>query len=220
MEASDFWNDQNTAQQTVREASRLKGKLHPFLKLEERLQNIEAGVELAREFDDVDSAREAITEFLSLEEDIDSFELVTLLDKPSDPNNAYLSIQAGAGGTEAFDWAQMLQRMYIRWADSRGFKVSITDEQEGEGAGISSTSIKIEGEYAYATSRTSGEFIGSSAFPPLMLPENVTPHSPQSTALLKFQTILISKSLRATSRSRQPALAARGARMSTKLRLR
>tara|TARA_B100000459_G_C8588901_1_gene206820 strand:+ start:314 stop:1333 length:1020 start_codon:yes stop_codon:yes gene_type:complete len=149
MEASDFWNDQNTAQQTVREASRLKGKLHPFLKLEGRLQNIEAGVELAREFDDAESAREAVAEFLSLQGDIDSFELVTLLDKPSDPNNAYLSIQAGAGGTEAFDWAQMLQRMYMRWADSRGFKVSITDEQEGEGAGISSASLKIEGEYAY-----------------------------------------------------------------------
>ena len=149
MEASDFWNDQNAAQRTVREASRLKGKLHPFLTLESRLQNIEAGVELAREFDDAESAREAVAEFLSLQEDIDSFELVTLLDKPSDPNNAYLSIQAGAGGTEAFDWAQMLQRMYMRWADSRGFKVSITDEQEGEGAGISSASLKIEGEYAY-----------------------------------------------------------------------
>ena len=127
MEASDFWNDQNTAQQTVREASRLKGKLHPFLKLEDRLHNIEAGVELAREFDDAESAREAVAEFLSLQGDIDSFELVTLLDKPSDPNNAYLSIQAGAGGTEAFDWAQMLQRMYMRWAYSRGFKVSFTD---------------------------------------------------------------------------------------------
>ena len=149
MEAPDFWNDQNAAQKTVREASRLKGKLHPFMKLEERMQNIEAGIELAREFDDAYSAREAVSEFLSLEGDVDGFELVTLLDKPSDPNNAYLSIQAGAGGTEAFDWAQMLQRMYMRWADSRGFKVSITDEQEGEGAGISSAALKIEGEYAY-----------------------------------------------------------------------
>lgn len=149
MEAPDFWNDQNAAQKTVREASRLRGKLQPFMKLEERMQNIEAGIELAREFDDADSAREAVSEFLSLEGDVDGFELVTLLDKPSDPNNAYLSIQAGAGGTEAFDWAQMLQRMYMRWADSRGFKVSITDEQEGEGAGISSAALKIEGEYAY-----------------------------------------------------------------------
>ena len=149
MEAPDFWNDQNTAQQTVKEASRLKGRLQPFLKLEERLQNVEAGIELAREFDDADSAREAAEEFRALDADIDSFELVTLLDRPTDPSNAYLSIQAGAGGTEAFDWAQMLQRMYMRWAGSRGFKVTVTDEQEGEGAGISSASLKIEGEYAY-----------------------------------------------------------------------
>ena len=96
-----------------------------------------------------DLAREAAEEFRALDADIDSFELVTLLDRPTDPSNAYLSIQAGAGGTEAFDWAQMLQRMYMRWAESRGFKVTVTDEQEGEGAGISSASLKIEGEYAY-----------------------------------------------------------------------
>tara|TARA_B100000519_G_C14234062_1_gene433863 strand:- start:780 stop:1766 length:987 start_codon:yes stop_codon:yes gene_type:complete len=149
MEASDFWNDQSAAQQTVRESNLLKSKLHPFLKLEERLQNVEAGIELAREFDDPDSAREAITECATLHRDIDSFELVILLDKPTDASNAYLSIQAGAGGTEAFDWAQMLMRMYMRWAEGRGFKVTVTDEQEGEGAGISSASLKIEGDYAY-----------------------------------------------------------------------
>ena len=149
MEASDFWNDQSAAQQTVRESNLLKSKLHPFLKLEERLQNVEAGIELAREFDDPDSAREAITECATLHRDIASFELVILLDKPTDASNAYLSIQAGAGGTEAFDWAQMLMRMYMRWAEGRGFKVTVTDEQEGEGAGISSASLKIEGDYAY-----------------------------------------------------------------------
>ena len=149
MEAPDFWNDQSAAQITVKESSRLKGKLNPFLKLEERYQNVEAGIELAREFDDAESAKEAITEFTALNKDIDSFELLTLLDKPTDSANAYLLIQAGAGGTEAFDWAQMLMRMYMRWAESRGFKVSITDEQEGEGAGISSASLRIEGEYAY-----------------------------------------------------------------------
>lgn len=149
MEAPDFWNDQAAAQATVKETNLLKGKLNPFLKLEERYENVEAGIELAREFDDSDSAREAVTEFKALNKDIDSFELVTLLDKPSDSANAYLSIQAGAGGTEACDWAQMLMRMYMRWAESRGFKVSISDEQEGDGAGISSASLKIEGDYAY-----------------------------------------------------------------------
>jgi peptide chain release factor 2 len=149
MEAPEFWNNQNSAQEIVKEANRLKGKLNPFLTLEERYENVEAGLELAREFDDADSAQEAVAEFEALGKEIDSYELVTLLDKPTDPSNAYLNIQAGAGGTEACDWAQMLLRMYMRWAEGRGFKVSITDEQEGEGAGISSASLKIEGDYAY-----------------------------------------------------------------------
>lgn len=149
MEAPDFWNDQNTAQETVREANRLKGKLNPLRALEKRFENVEAAIELAREFDDADSAREAASEFKSLNKDIDSFELVTLLDRPSDPNNAYLTIQAGAGGTEACDWAQMLMRMYTRWAEGRGFTVSVMDEQEADEAGISSATLKIAGDYAY-----------------------------------------------------------------------
>lgn len=149
MESPEFWDDPSAAQETVKEANRLKGKLHPFLALEERYANVEAGLELAREFDDADSGREALREFKALGKEIDAFELVTLLDQPSDINNAYVLIQAGAGGTEACDWAQMLLRMYMRWAEKHGFKVTVTDEQEGEGAGISSASLKVDGEYAY-----------------------------------------------------------------------
>ncbi len=133
MEAQDFWNDQASAQETVKEANRLKGKLKPFLALEKRYENLEAAIELAREFDDADSAKEATDGFGTLSKDIDSFELVTLLDKPSDPSNAFLTIQAGAGGTEACDWAQMLMRMYMRWAEQHGFKVTITDGRGGRG---------------------------------------------------------------------------------------
>jgi peptide chain release factor 2 len=149
MEAPGFWSDPSAAQETVKEANRLKGRRNPFLALEKRYEDLEAAIELAREFKDADAAREAVQAFKSLDEDLDAFELVTLLDQPSDPSNAYLSIQAGAGGTEACDWAQMLMRAYTRWAEQHGFKVTITDEQEGEGAGISSASLKIEGEYAY-----------------------------------------------------------------------
>lgn len=149
MEAPDFWNDQQAAQEIVKERNLLKGKLDPFLDLEKRFEDLEAALELAKEFEDPDSAREAVAGADALDRDIDSFELVTLLDKPSDPNNAYLTIQAGAGGTEACDWAQMLMRMYTRWAEQHGFKVTVTDEQEGEGAGISSASLKIDGQYAY-----------------------------------------------------------------------
>ena len=113
------------------------------------MEDLKATVELAREFDDLDSAREARANFDQLEKDLESFELLTLLDGASDPNNAYVVIQAGAGGTEACDWAGMLYRMYTRWAEKNDFKVTVTDYQDGDGAGISSASLKIDGPYAY-----------------------------------------------------------------------
>ncbi|MFT6863892.1 MAG: peptide chain release factor 2 [Akkermansiaceae bacterium] len=112
------------------------------------------GIELAKEFDDIDSAKEARTTFDKLCTDLDSFEVIILLDAPSDPKNAFVVIQAGAGGTEAGDWAGMLYRMYNRWADQHGFKVTVTDYQEGEEAGISSASLKVEGPNAYGYLKT------------------------------------------------------------------
>ena len=126
-----------------------KDKLDPFLKLEEEFKNLSSGIELAKEFDDIDSAREARTTFDRLSKNLESFELITLLDAPSDPKNAYVTIQAGAGGTEACDWAGMLYRMYNRWAERQDFKITVTDYQEGDEAGLSSASLKIEGPYAY-----------------------------------------------------------------------
>ena len=149
MEAPDFWNDQQAAQATQKEASLLNGKLKPFLELEKRFEDLTAGIELAKEFEDDDAAKEAGEGYSSLVKDLDGFELITLLDAPSDPANAYVTISAGAGGTEACDWAGMLYRMYQRWAESKGFTVTTTDYQEGEGAGISSASLKIDGDYAY-----------------------------------------------------------------------
>jgi len=112
------------------------------------------GIELAKEFDDIDSAKEARATFDKLCTDLDSFEVIILLDAPSDPKNAFVVIQAGAGGTEAGDWAGMLYRMYNRWADQHGFKVTVTDYQEGEEAGISSASLKVEGPNAYGYLKT------------------------------------------------------------------
>lgn len=149
MAAPDFWNDQESAQATVKKTNQAKARLNPFLELERRAEDLDVLIDLAREADDAESAGEAASEFRAIGSDIDSFELVTLLDQPSDVNNAYLTIQAGAGGTEACDWAQMLLRMYTRWAEKRGFSVTITDEQEGEGAGISYASLKIDGDYPY-----------------------------------------------------------------------
>jgi peptide chain release factor 2 len=149
MAAGNFWDDSEKAQKTVAEANVLKRKLQPFLKLEERTDDLDVLIELAREADDADTASEAIQEFASIGKDLDSFELITLLNQPNDATSCFLTIQAGAGGTEACDWAEMLRRMYSRWAEGKGFHVSLLDEQDGEGAGIRSATLKIEGDYAY-----------------------------------------------------------------------
>ena len=145
----DFWNDQEKARVVLAETNLQKGRLVPFLAIEKDLENIAANIELARQFDDLDSAKEANAGYQALTKEIDRFEVLVLLDGKADTSNAYVTIQAGAGGTEACDWAGMLLRMYQRWAEGRGFKVTTTDYQEGDGAGISSASLKIEGEFAY-----------------------------------------------------------------------
>lgn len=149
MALPEFWNNQEKAQTTIQQKNAVAAKVEPFLKLEERLADLAASMELAKEFDDIDSARQAAEDFLSIGKELDSFELITLLNSPTDISNAYLNIQAGAGGTEACDWASMLLRMYTRWAEDRGFKVTTLDYQEGDGAGISGVSLLIEGQYAY-----------------------------------------------------------------------
>lgn len=145
----EFWNDQEKARKILAETTKLKNKLVPFAKLESDLEDLRANIELAKEFDDLDSAKEANVGHAKLTKNIEKFEVLTLLDGPSDISNAYVIIQAGAGGAEACDWAGMLLRMYQRWAENRGFNVTITDYQEADEAGISSASIKIEGDYAY-----------------------------------------------------------------------
>ncbi|MGE9268562.1 MAG: peptide chain release factor 2, partial [Verrucomicrobiales bacterium] len=149
MTEPSFWDDSEKAQGVVGEANAIKRKLNPFLDLEKRFGNLTAAIELAQEFDDLDSAQEANALYQKVSKDLEAFELLTLLDGQSDPNNAYLTIQAGAGGTEACDWASMLLRMYTRWAEQNDFTVTTTDYAEGEGAGISYASLKIEGPYAY-----------------------------------------------------------------------
>lgn len=149
MSNPDFWNNPDKAREVNAQASAMKKKVETFLSLEARAENIDAAVALAKEFDDLDTAREAQRDFHSLDEAITSFELLTLLNQPNDSCNAYLVISAGAGGTEACDWAQMLHRMYTRWAERKGFTVETLDWQDGDEAGLRSATIKITGEYAY-----------------------------------------------------------------------
>ena len=149
MANTDFWDDPDKAQIIVGEANLVKGRLNPFLGLENRASNLDEVIELAKETDDIDFAREAHDDFNAIVTALDKFELITLLDKPIDASNAYLTIQAGAGGTEACDWAEMLLRMYTRWAENKGFTVTNLDYQDGDGAGCRTASLKIDGPYAY-----------------------------------------------------------------------
>ncbi len=149
MGAPEFWNDPDKAKSISSKAAGLKKKLETFLSLESRVADIEEGISLAKEFDDADLAKEAITNAKSLETDIRSYELLTLLDQPSDISSCFLAISAGAGGTEACDWAQMLQRMYVRWAERKGYAVEVLDYQEGDEAGLRTATIRITGDYAY-----------------------------------------------------------------------
>ena len=144
-----FWNNQEKAREVLAETNLCKGRLEPFLKLESEFADLRSGIELAKEFDDLDSAREARQTYERIRTELRSFELLTMLNAPSDPNNAYMTIQAGAGGTEACDWAGMLYRMYNRWAENKGFKITVMDYQVADEAGIASASLKIDGPYAY-----------------------------------------------------------------------
>jgi peptide chain release factor 2 len=149
MSNPEFWNNPDKARDINGQASGMKKKVSTFLDLENRAANIDAAVALAKEFDDLDTAREALKEFTALDRDITSFELLTLLNQPNDQSNCYLVISAGAGGTEACDWAQMLHRMYTRWAESKGYKVETLDWEDGDGAGLRSATVKISGENAF-----------------------------------------------------------------------
>jgi len=149
MTSNDFWNDSKAAQKTVNEANLLKRKYNPFIKIKQRYADLVELIALAKEYQDADSAEEAAAEYLAICKDLDAFELLTLLDKPNDISNCYITINSGAGGTEASDWAEMLLRMYSRWADKKGYSVHMVDYTDGDGAGYSSVTVKVEGDYAY-----------------------------------------------------------------------
>lgn len=145
--APNFWNDQEKAQKTVQARSRLERQIN-------RQESFETGVsdaEVLFEFAETDeSSLKELNDLISrLEKEVADAETEMLLSGETDANNAICSIQSGAGGTDAQDWAQMLLRMYLRWAEKRGFKVEILDEQAGSEAGIKSATFRVEGEYAY-----------------------------------------------------------------------
>lgn len=150
MSAPDFWNNKDRAQQLVEEVSLLRGKINPLLALQRQIADLHVLVELATiEADQNQAALEVETELNAFTKTLEQFELKMLLSGPNDRNSAFLSVQSGAGGTEACDWADMLLRMYQRWCERRGYQTSIIDIQAGDEVGIKSATIRVSGEYAF-----------------------------------------------------------------------
>ena len=139
--AADFWDDPKEAEQFLKELAGVKFWVTGFDK-------IAAGVEaliVLLEFED----EEIDTAYNAVFEDVEALELRNMLGEEGDNLGAVLTINSGAGGTEANDWSAMLMRMYIRWAERNGYKVTVTDELEGEDAGIKSVTMQVEGDYAF-----------------------------------------------------------------------
>jgi peptide chain release factor 2 len=149
MSEADFWNKQESAQQVLQEVKALRNWLDPYEKLTARLKSASELDELLKESPDPEMDAELDRELESLDSELDSFEMKTLLRGEDDFRDAQVEISAGAGGTEAQDWAEMLLRMYTRWAERKGFEMELLDESQGEEAGIKGAVIEIRGAYAY-----------------------------------------------------------------------
>jgi peptide chain release factor 2 len=147
MAQPDFWDNSEKAQEVIGQLKPLNGLLKPYEELEAAAGEIRTLVELAEEDDGLEA--ELARELGPFEKRLADFEMRAMLDGPQDASNAYLRIQAGTGGTEACDWAQMLLRMYARWAEDHGYTVEIADELRNEEAGIRSATLHVVGEYAY-----------------------------------------------------------------------
>ncbi|MBV8226788.1 MAG: peptide chain release factor 2 [Verrucomicrobia bacterium] len=158
MAAPDFWVNKDRAQAAIDESTALRAKVLPLEALIRKIDDLDIFKTLAEE--EIDSQAqltafgEVAREYAAVEKELESFELQMLLSGEFDKNNTYLTIHAGAGGTESCDWADMLFRMYQRWIERNGFKSQVIDIQEGDEAGIKSVTILVTGEYAYGYMQT------------------------------------------------------------------
>jgi peptide chain release factor 2 len=146
---SDFWDNQASAQKTLQELNDLKSHLDNLDRWYATVEEAKTAVELLELEDDVMLREEAQANLKALSHQLDQWELQQLLSGPYDKNGAVLTINAGAGGTDAQDWAEMLLRMYTRWAERQGYKVQLAELSEGDEAGLKSVTIEISGSYAY-----------------------------------------------------------------------
>ena len=146
---NDFWNDTDNSSKVLKQINSLKSKVEGFKKLNNELNNLLEMSELLEAEEDEELAKELLKSTYTLEKDIEKLEITTLLSGKYDNNNAILTIHPGAGGTEAQDWAEMLYRMYTRWANANGYEVKELDYLEGDEAGLKSVTFSVNGDYAY-----------------------------------------------------------------------
>ncbi|WP_455160064.1 peptide chain release factor 2 [Treponema lecithinolyticum] len=146
--AADFWSDPAKAEKVLQEIKLLKNKIEPWRDLVKTCEDLETLYELAAESADDGLEDEISQTFNKAKENYEKYSILNLLSDEVDKNSAFLSIHSGAGGTEACDWAQMLCRMYTRWAERRGYKIETVDMLEAEG-GLKSVTLQISGDYVY-----------------------------------------------------------------------
>ena len=149
MSSPDFWNDSQRAQKLSQERNRIEAQLNAFSSVERKLEDSEVLIEMAEEEGEEELLKEAEENLKKIEKELNELEVKKVLSGEYDKNNAIVTLHAGAGGTESCDWAEMLMRMYLRWAERKGFEVEILDLQENEEAGIKSATLLIKGAYAY-----------------------------------------------------------------------
>ena len=154
LEDPAVWNDPQKAQELGKEKKQLDDVVVVLDTLSQELSDNTELFEMSKEEGDDDALAAIEADTQPIRERIESLEFRRMFNQPADPNNCFIDIQAGAGGTEACDWASMLLRQYVKYAERKGFGVEIQEETPGDVAGIKSASIKIEGEYAYGLLRT------------------------------------------------------------------
>lgn len=145
--AGDFWKDQQKAQETLQKRARLSEVIEEYHAYQKGLEDLEVWFELQEQGEAVEG--EIAKALSGLSQNVDEAEIRALLSGEHDESNAILNIHPGAGGTESQDWASMLLRMYLRWADRRGYQVQVIDSSPGDEAGISRATIAVNGKYAY-----------------------------------------------------------------------
>ena len=147
-EAPGFWDDHEAAEKVMSQIRRLKNRIEPWKKILADMDDLEAMYELAAESGEASDEEEVRSMYEAAKEQFEKLNILNLLSGEVDQNDAFLTVHAGAGGTEACDWAFMLSRMYLRWAERHGYKTEVVDELEAEG-GIKSITIQISGDFVY-----------------------------------------------------------------------